>query len=214
MSTLSLALRYSATMLRRDTRHSLRNLPVPLSGLLVQIIILVLFVYVFGGAIGAGLRGAYINYLVPGIIVLTVGSGCATTAINLVMDMNEGIITRFRTMAIFRASVLTGQGLGSLIRTLITVGLVIGVAVLMGFRPTADPIAWIAALGVIALFTFALTWMAVVFGLVGGTPAGANSLSPLFPLLAFISSVLVRTDPMSSRGRWFPPHPPFTPVIN
>jgi ABC-2 type transport system permease protein len=214
MSTLSLALHDSATMLRRDTRHSLRNLPVTLSGLLVPIIILVLFVYVFGGAIGAGLRGAYINYLVPGIIVLTVGSGCATTAINLVMDMNEGIITRFRTMAIFRASVLTGQVLGSLIRTLITVGLVIGVAVLMGFRPTADPIAWIAALGVIALFTFALTWMAVVFGLVGGTPAGANSLSLIFQLLAFISSALVRTDSMSSGVRWFAEHQPFTPVID
>src|SRR3989454_3693906 len=123
MSTLSFALRDSATMLRRDVRHSLRNLPMTLiSGLLVPIIMLVLFVYVFGGAIGAGQGlvahgGAYIDYLAPGIIILTVGSGGATTAINLVMDMNEGIIARFRTMAISRASVLTGQVLGSLIRT-------------------------------------------------------------------------------------------------
>src|SRR5437667_3660037 len=172
MSTLSFALRDSTTMLRRDVRHSLRRLSMTLSGLLVPIIMLVLFVYVFGGAIGAGLGGvvhggAYINYIAPGIIIMTVGSGCATTAINLCMDMSEGIITRFRTMAISRASVLTGQVLGSLIRTMISVGLVTLVALLMGFRPTASLVAWIAALGVSALFTFALTWLARVFGPVG-----------------------------------------------
>ncbi len=219
MSTLSLALRDSATMLRRDIRHSLRNLSVTLSGLLVPIIMLVLFVYVFGGAIGAGQGlvahgGAYIDYIAPGIIILTVGSGGATTAINLCMDMNEGIIARFRTMAIFRASVLTGKVLGSLIRTMITIVLVIGVALLMGFRPTANPVAWIAALGVIALFTFALTWMAVVFGLVGKTPAGANSLSLIFQLLSFTSSALVRPDSMSGGVRWFAEYQPFTPVID
>jgi ABC-2 type transport system permease protein len=219
MSTLSFALRDSATMLRRDVRHSLRNLSMTLSGLLVPIIILVLFVYVFGGAIGAGQGlvahgGAYIDYIAPGIIILTVGSGGTTTALNLCMDMSEGIITRFRTMAIFRASVLTGQVLGSLIRTMISVGLVIGVALLMGFRPTANPVAWIAALGIIALFTFALTWMSVVFGLVGKTPAGANSLSLIFQLLSFTSSALVRPDSMSGGVRWFAEYQPFTPVIN
>ena len=220
MSTLSFALRDSATMLRRDVRHSLRNLPMTLiSGLLVPIIMLVLFVYVFGGAMGAGQGGvshggAYIDYIAPGIIILTVGSGGATTAINLCMDMNEGIIARFRTMAIFRASVLTGKVLGSLIRTMITIVLVIGVALLMGFRPTANPVAWIAALGVIALFTFALTWMAVVFGLVGKTPAGANSLSLIFQLLSFTSSALVRPDSMSGGVRWFAEYQPFTPIID
>jgi ABC-2 type transport system permease protein len=218
MSTLSYALRDSATMLRRDVRHSLRNLPMTLSGLLVPIIMLVLFVYVFGGAIGAGLggmaHGAYIDYIAPGIIILTVVSGGATTALNLCTDMNEGIIARFRTMAIFRASVLTGQVLGSLIRTMISVGLVTLVALLMGFRPTANPVAWIAALGVIALFTFALTWMAVVFGLVGKTPAGANSLSLIFQLLSFTSSALVRPDSMAGGVRWFAEYQPFTPVIN
>ncbi|MFL5696885.1 MAG: ABC transporter permease [Ktedonobacteraceae bacterium] len=220
MSTLSYALRDSATMLRRDVRHSLRNLPMTLlSGLLVPIIMLVLFVYVFGGAIGASLGGvahggAYINYIAPGIIILTVVSGGATTAINLCIDMSEGIIVRFRTMAIFRASVLAGQVLGSLIRTMITIGLVIGVALLMGFRPTANPVAWIAALGVIALFTFALTWMSVVFGLVGKTPSGANSLSLIFQLLSFTSSAFVRPDSMSGGVRWFAEYQPFTPVIN
>src|SRR5258708_15818427 len=121
MTNLSLTLRDSATMLRRDIRHSLRNFAITLSGLLVPILMLVLFVYVFGGAISAGLRGSYINYVAPGIIIMTVGSGCATTALNLCMDMSEGIIARFRTMAISRASVLTGQVLRSLIRTMITI---------------------------------------------------------------------------------------------
>jgi ABC-2 type transport system permease protein len=214
MTNPSFALRDSATMLRRDVRHSLRNLAMTLSGLLVPIIMLLLFVYVFGGAIGAGLGdGAYINYVAPGIILMTVGSGCATTAINLCMDMSEGIITRFRTMAISRASVLTGQVLGSLIRTMVTIVLVLGVALLMGFRPTTNPVAWIAALGLIALFTFGITWMGVAFGLVGKTPAGANSLSLIFQLLSFTSSAFVRPDSMPAGVRWFAQYQPFTPVI-
>lgn len=220
MSNLSYALRDSATMLRRDVRHSLRNLSMTLSGLLTPIVTLVLFVYVFGGTLGAGLGGvahggAYINYVAPAIILMTVGSGCATTAINLCMDMSEGIISRFRTMAIARASVLTGQVLGSLIRTMITIVLVIGVALLMGFRPSAGPVAWIAALGVIALFTLALTWMGMVFGLVGKTPAGANSLSLIFQLLLpLTSSAFVRPDSMPVGVRWFAEYQPFTPVID
>ncbi|HEY7355669.1 MAG TPA: ABC transporter permease [Ktedonobacterales bacterium] len=219
MSNLSYALRDSATMLRRDVRHSLRRISMTLSGMGTPTIMLLLFNYVFGGAIGAGLGsgvrgGAYIDYLAPGIIVMTVGSGCATTAINLCMDMSEGIITRFRTMAIARASVLTGQVLGSLIRTMLSVGLVIGVALLMGFRPTANPVTWLVALGVIALFTLAITWMGVVFGLVGKTPAGANSLSLIFLLLAFTSSAFVNPDSMPAGVRWFAEYQPFTPIID
>jgi len=219
MSNLSFALRDSATMLRRDFRHSLRYPAMSLSGLGVPIIMLVLFDYVFGGAIGAGLGsvthiGSYIDYLAPGIIIMAVGSGCATTAINLCMDMSEGIIARFRTMAIFRASVLTGQVLGSLIRTMITVVLVFGVALLMGFRSDANPVAWIAALGLIALITLAVTWMGVAFGLVGKTPAGANSLSLMFQLLAFTSSAFVSPALMPPGVRWFAEYQPFTPVID
>ena len=121
----------------------------------------------------------------------------------------------FRTLAISRASVLTGQVIGSLIRTLISVVLVIGVALLVGFRPTTSLVAWIAALGLIALFTFALTWMGVVFGLVGKTPAGANSLSLIFQLLLpFTSSAFVRPDSMPVGIRWFAEYQPFTPVID
>jgi ABC-2 type transport system permease protein len=218
MSNFSFALRDSATMLRRDVQHSLRNFSIVFV-LLVPIIMLLLLNYVFGGAIDAGLGGvargsAYIDYLAPGIFVMTVGSGCAATALNLCTDMAEGIITRFRTMAIFRASVLLGQVLGSLIRTLISVVLVLGVALLMGFRPTASPVAWVAALGLIALFTLAITWMGTVFGLVGKTPAGANGLSLIFQLLAYTSSAFVSPDSMSVGVRWFAKFQPFTPVID
>jgi ABC-2 type transport system permease protein len=219
MSNPSFALRDSATMLRRDVRHSLRRISMTLSGLLTPIIMLVLFNYVFGGAIGAGLGAAhsasYINYLAPAIIIMTVGSGCATTAVNLVMDMNEGIITRFRTMAISRASVLTGQVLGSVIRTMISVVLVTLVALLIGFRPTADPVAWILATGVVVLFTFALTWLGVLFGLVGKTPAGANSLSLIIQLiLPLTSSAFVPVASMAGWARWFAEHQPFTPIVD
>jgi ABC-2 type transport system permease protein len=219
MSTFSYGLRDSTTMLRRDLRHSLRRFSMTLSGMLTPTLMLVLFNYFFGGTLGAGIGGiahggSYINYLAPGILIMTVCSGCATTAINLCMDMSEGIIARFRTMAIARASVLTGQVIGSLIRTLISVAFVVGVALLMGFRPTTNPVAWIAALGVIALFAFAVTWMGVVFGLVGKTPAGANSLSLIFLLLSFTSSAFVRTDSMPAGVRWFAEYQPVTPVID
>lgn len=219
MNTLSMTLRDSTTMLRRDMRHSRRNFAMTLSGLFTPIIMLALFNYVFGGSLAATLGGAsggsYINYLAPAIILMTVGSGCATTAINLCMDMSEGIIARFRTMAISRASVLTGQVLGSLLRTIITVGLVIGVALLMGFRPSAGLVEWLAAFGLIGLFTFAITWMGVLFGLIGKTPAGANSLSLIFQfLLPFTSSAFVSTESMPAWLRWFADYQPFTPVIN
>jgi ABC-2 type transport system permease protein len=213
-------MRDSATMLRRDVRHSLRYLPMTLSGILTPVFMLLLFVEVFGGTLGAGLggvsyHGAYINYVAPAIIIMTIGSGCATTAVNLCVDMNEGIIARFRTMAISRASVLIGPVLGNLIRTMISVGLVIAVALLVGFRPTGGPTSWLAAIGVIALFTFALTWLAVAFGLVTKSPAGANSLSliPQF-LLPFISSAFVRPESMPAGIRWFAENQPFTPVID
>jgi ABC-2 type transport system permease protein len=206
-------------MLRRDVRHSIRFPMMTLSGLGTPVIMLVLFNYVYGGAIGAGLggvahSGAYIDYLAPAIMIMVVASGCASTAISIVMDMNAGIIARFRTMAISRTSVLTGAVLGSLIRTMVTIVVVIGVALLMGFRPTTDPTSWLAALGLIALFTLAVTWMGVVFGLIGKSPAGANSLSLIFLLLVFTSSAFVSTASMAGWVRFFAEYQPFTPVIN
>ncbi len=219
MINISLALRDSATMLRRDILRSLRNPTMTISGLITPTIMLVLFVYVFGNTMGTGLAamthsGTYINYIAPAIILMTVGTGCETTSLNLCTDMAEGIITRFRTMAISRASVLTGQVIGSLIRTMMSIIIVLGIALLTGFRPTASLVNWIEALGLIALFTFAVSWMGVVFGLVGKTPAGANSLALIFVLLPFISSAFVLTASMPAGVRWFAEYQPFTPIID
>lgn len=220
MSSISYAARDTMTIVGRDLRHSLRNFAMTLSGVGTPAITMLLFVYVFGGTMGAGLGGvahggSYINYVAPAMIIMTVGSGCATTAVSLVVDMNEGIITRFRTMAIARGSVLTGQVIGSLIRTLISVCLVIGVALLMGFRPTINPLAWLEAFGITVLFGLAITWFGVVFGLVGKTPAGANSLSLIFQLLLpFTSSAFASPAAMTPAVRWFVEHQPFTPAID
>jgi ABC-2 type transport system permease protein len=218
MSTVSNVIRDSATMLRRDFRHSLRYPAMTIGGIMVPIVFLLLFVGVFGHTLGAGLRSAtsgasYVDYLAPGILVMTVGAAAAATAINVCMDMNEGIIARFRTMAITRGSVLIGQVMGSLIRTLVSGALVMTVAVALGFRPTATPVEWIAAAGLFTLLTLALTWLAVAFGLVAKTPAGANSLSLIPEFLPFVSSAFVPPDTMPAGVRWFAENQPFTPII-
>ncbi len=219
MSTISVAARDTRTMLRRDVLHSLRYPLMTISGLMVPIFLLLLFVGVFGNALHAGLGvvppagGHYVDYLAPGIILMTAGSSAAATAIGVCSDMSEGIIARFRTMAITRTSVLTGQVLGSFVRTLISGALVVGVAIGLGFRPTATPIEWLAAVGVFAMLTVAVTWLAVAFGLVAKTPAGANSLSLIPQFLPFISSAFVPTSTMPPGVRWFAENQPFTPVI-
>jgi ABC-2 type transport system permease protein len=153
----------SATMLRRQLRHMLRypSMTLMLAGL--PIVLLLLFVYVFGGTLGAGLggfsgalsgdRADYVDYVTPGIMLITVASAAQGTAISVAMDMTEGIIARFRTMAIARVSVLTGHVLGSMIRTLLSIAVVIGVALLVGLRPTAGPVDWLTAIGVLAMIT-------------------------------------------------------------
>ncbi len=220
MTTLAYAVRDSATMFRRDLRHSLRFPMMTISGMAVPIVLLLLFVGVFGHALGAALgapsAGArYIDYLAPGILVMTAGFAAEATAVNVCTDMNEGIIPRFRTMAISRASVLTGQVVGSTVRTMISAVLVIGVALLLGFRSSAGPVAWIAAAGVFAMLTVALTWLTVAFGLLARTPAGANSLALIPAFLPFISSAFIPASSMSGEGvRWFAANEPFTPVIN
>jgi ABC-2 type transport system permease protein len=175
---------------------------------------------VFGNPLRAGLGGAttvgghYIDYLAPGIIVMTAGASAAATAVSVCIDMNEGIIARFRTMAITRTSVLTGQVLGSLARTMVSGALVVVVAIGLGFRPTASPLEWVAVAGVFAMLTLALTWLTIAFGLQAKTPAGANSLSLIPQFLPFISSAFVPTASMPAGVRWFAENQPFTSVIN
>jgi ABC-2 type transport system permease protein len=216
MSALAIALSDSATLTRRDLRHALRYPVMTISGISVPVLILLLFNYVFGRAIGAGLAAGtrYIDFLAPAIILMTVGSGTAAIAINVSQDMTEGIVDRFRTMAIFRASVLVGQVIGGMARTMLSIVLVLAVALLVGFRPTAGPIEWLAALGLIALFAFALTWLAVALGLLSKSPAAANtSTMPFQFLLPFTSSAFVPVDSLPSGLRWFAAHQPFTLVI-
>ncbi len=215
MST-SPALRDCATMLRRDIRHALRFPMMTASGILVPVIFMLLFAGVFGRTLSAGLRvgpASYIDYLAPGILVMTAGFAAEATAVNVCMDFRLGIIDRFRTMAIARTSVLIGQVAGSLIRTMLTAVLVVAVAVALGFRSAAGPVAWIAAAGMFAALAFALIWLTVAFGLFAKTPGGANSLSLIPAILPFVSSAFVPTGAMPAGVRWFAQNEPFTPVI-
>ncbi len=218
MSTLAHAVTDSATMLRRSLKHMVRypSMTLMLAG--IPVILLLLFVYVFGGTLGAGLGGvsggrtAYVNYVVPGIILLAVASGAQSTAISVAIDMTEGIIARFRTMAIARVSVLTGHVLGSMIQTMLCVAIVTGVALLIGFEATAEPIEWMAALGLLAMITFALTWLSVAFGLVTNSVETASNLPMFLVLLPFLGSGFVPTDSMPTGLRWFADYQPFTPI--
>ncbi|MEU4691885.1 ABC transporter permease [Actinoplanes sp. NPDC023714] len=217
MSTMSLAVRDSSTMLRRNLLHARRYPSLTLNLLLTPIMLLLLFVYIFGDALGAGLGGGraeYIAYIVPGLLLMTVGSTVIGTAVSVANDMNEGIIARFRTMAIHRGSVLVGHVIGSVIQSVLSVVLVGAVAVAIGFRSVdATALDWLAAFGLLVLFALALTWIAVGMGLVSpNAEAASNNAMPLI-LLPLISSAFV---PIESMPGWFQPiaeYQPFTPAI-
>ncbi|GGN45576.1 ABC-2 type transport system permease protein [Actinoplanes campanulatus] len=213
-------LRDSVTMLRRNLKRMLRypSMTVLLIGM--PVIFLLLFVYVFGGTMGAGLggsaadgRAAYANYLTPGILLMTVMSTVQGTAISIAMDMTEGIITRFRTMHIARVSVLTGHVIGSLIQAMLAVAVVTGVALLVGFDPTADLLGWLATAGFVAAVSFAFIWLAVALGQASGTVETASNAPMPLILLPFLSSGFVPTESLPAGIRWFAEYQPFTPII-
>ncbi|MET7913255.1 ABC transporter permease [Streptomyces avermitilis] len=215
MSSFSLAVRDSSTMLRRNLLHARRYPSLTLNLLLTPIMLLLLFVYIFGNTMSGGAgRSAYIAYIVPGILLMTIGSTVAGTAVSVSTDMNEGIIARFRTMAIHRSSILFGHVAGSVLQAILSVVLVGAVGVAMGFRSTdASVLEWLAAFGLLALVALAFTWIAVGMGL--GSPnaeAASNNAMPLL-LLPLISSAFV---PLDSMPGWFQPiaeYQPFTPAI-
>jgi ABC-2 type transport system permease protein len=220
MSTSSYALQDSMTMLRRQFLHWLRypSMTLQIAGL--PIVFLLLFVYVFGGTLGDGLgggsgggRSAYVNYVTPGVIMMTVAGMTVSTAIAIAMDMTQGVVARFRTMAIARVSVLTGHVLGSVIQGLLIMALVTAVALLIGFRPDASAVEWLAAGGLLLMLTFAFTWLAVAFGLVAKTVESASNLPQPLVFLPFLGSGFVPTDSMPTVLRWFAEYQPFTPVI-
>jgi ABC-2 type transport system permease protein len=218
MSTISYALRDSATMIRRDFRHTLRYPTTLVMSLGVPALLLLLFAGVLGGALNAGIGGAhggqYIDYILPGILLMAVGYGSTTTALAVNTDMTEGVVARFRTMAISRASLLVGHVAGALARTIVSIGVLVGVAVAMGFRATAGPVGWLAVIGLIALLALALAWLAVAIGLVAKNAQGTSAFVLIVQTLPFVSSAFVPPRSMSPAVRWFAQHEPFTPVID
>jgi ABC-2 type transport system permease protein len=219
MSTLSYAVRDSRTMLRRNLRRMARYPSLTLMLVGMPVIFLLLFVYVFGGTLGAGLGGPsgsradYVNYVVPGILLITVAAGVQGTAISVAMDMSEGIIARFRTMAISRTAVLNGHVIGSLIQTLGAVAVVFGVALLVGFRPDATPVEWVATIALLAAFALALIWLSVALGLNAKSVETASNAPMFLVLLPFLGSGFVPTESMPTAMGWFAEYQPFTPVI-
>jgi ABC-2 type transport system permease protein len=220
MSSLSLAVRDSSTMVRRNLLHARRYPSLTLNLLLTPIMLLLLFVYIFGDVMSAGIDGGgpdrseYIAYIVPGILLMTIGGTVVGTAVSVSNDMTEGIIARFRTMAIHRGSVLVGHVVGSVLQSIISVVLVGAVAVAIGFRSTdATVLEWIAAFGLLVLFATALTWIAVGMGLVSpNAEAASNNAMPMI-LLPLLSSAFIPVDTMPG---WFQPiaeYQPFTPAI-
>ncbi|MFI6055707.1 ABC transporter permease [Streptomyces violascens] len=220
MSSLSLAVRDCSTMLRRNLLHARRYPSLTLNLLLTPIMLLLLFVYIFGDTMSMGIGGGgpdrakYIAYIVPGLLLMTIGSTVVGTAISVSNDMTEGIIARFRTMAIHRGSVIVGHVIGSVLQSIVSVVLVGAVGVAIGFRSTdATVLEWFAALGLLVLFSLSLTWIAVGMGLISpNAEAASNNAMPLI-LLPLLSSAFV---PLHSMPGWFQPiaqYQPFTPAI-
>ena len=216
MTAMTYALGDSATMLRRSLRHIRRypSMTVPL--IVAPVVFLLLFVYVFGGTLGAGLGGGrsrYVDYVTPGILLLTVAGAATATAVSIATDMTTGIVARFRTMAIFRPALLTGHVVGSVLQTLLGVVAVLAVAVLIGFRPDRSPVRWLAAAGILLLLILAITWVAVLMGLVSDSVETASNLPMLLMILPFFGSGFVPTGSMPAWLGWLAAHQPFTPVM-
>ncbi|MGA7281509.1 MAG: ABC transporter permease [Acidimicrobiia bacterium] len=201
-------------MAKRSLRHTTRSLDTIITVVLTPIAILLLFVYVFGGALGTQTGSIhYVDFITPGVIIMTVGSGIAYAAVRLSMDLQKGIIGRFRTMPVAPSSVLSGQALSSTLSNLFSSVLVLVVAFIVGFRPSAGIAGWLWFCGVLVLFTLATTWMAMFFGLLAKTMEGAGAFAYILLLLIFISPSFVPTESMTPLLRGFAEHQPMTPII-
>ncbi|WP_127465312.1 ABC transporter permease [Streptomyces sp. B27] len=220
MSALTLLARDSNTMLRRNLLHVRRYPSLTLNLLLTPVMMLLLFVYVFGDVMSAGIgsggadRSDYVAYIVPGILLMTIGSTVIGAAVSVATDMDEGIIARFRTMAIHRGSVLVGHVAGSVLQVLASLVLVGAVGVAIGFRSSdATALEWLAAFGLLALFALALTWIAVGMGLASPNAEAASNMAMPLILLPLVSSAFIPADTMPGWFRPFAEYQPFTPVI-
>ncbi|NEM92364.1 ABC transporter permease [Galbitalea soli] len=215
------ALADSVTMLRRTLLHIVRYPGLSIFVIGGPVVLLLLFVFVFGGALGAGLpgtgtvgaRAAYLAYVMPGILLMTIAGTAGGTATTVSMDMTQGITARLRTMAISRGAVLAGHVLGNTIQAFIAVAFVLGVGVLIGFRPTAGPLQWLALAGLLAVIAFAISWLAVGMGIQSKTVETASNLPLLLTFLPFLGSGFAPTDSMPVWLQWFAQNQPFTPFI-
>jgi len=203
----------TAILTGRSLRHITRSPDTIITTVLTPIAIMLLFVFVFGGAISAG-SDAYVTYLLPGILVITIASGVSYTAFRLFTDLQSGIFERFQSLPIARPSVLWAHVLTSLNANLVSVVVVVGVAVVMGFRSGAGVGAWLAVAAILILFTLALTWLAVIPGLTAKTADGASAFAYPLIFLPFISSAFVPTATMPGPVRAFAEHQPVTSIVN
>lgn len=203
----------TTVLLRRSLRHIARSPDTIITTLVMPIAMMLLFVYVLGGAINTG-TDSYVSYLLPGILVITIASGISYTAFRLFTDMQGGIVERFRSMPIARSAVLWAHVLTSLVANLISLGVVLIVGLAMGFRSGAGPLAWLAVLGILVMLTLALTWVAVIPGLTAKTIDGASAFAYPLIFLPFISSAFVPTDSMPGPVRAFAEHQPVTTIVD
>jgi ABC-2 type transport system permease protein len=203
----------TAVLTGRSLRHITRSPDTIITTTIMPIAFMLLFVYVFGGAIQSG-PGSYVDYLLPGILLITIASGIAYTAFRLFLDMKGGIVERFQSMPIARASVLWSHVLTSLVANLVSVVVVVLVALLMGFRSGAGVPAWLAVAGILVLFTLALTWIAVIPGLSASSADGASAFSYPLIFLPFVSSAFVPTGTMPGPVRAFAENQPVTSIVN
>jgi ABC-2 type transport system permease protein len=197
----------------RSLRHILRSPDTIITTAVTPVALMLLLVYVLGGAIRTGSNESYIDYMLPGILLITIASGIAYTAYRLFLDLKGGIFERFQSMPIARSSVLWAHVLTSLVANLVSVAIVVGVALLLGFRTGASLGAWFAVAGILVLFTLALTWIAVIAGLSAKTIDGASGFSYPLIFLPFISSAFVPTDSMPAPVAWFAENQPVTPIV-
>lgn len=204
----------TAVLTGRSLRHILRSPDTIITTAVTPIAMMLLFVYVLGGAIETGSDEPYVTYLLPGILLMTIASGVAYTSYRLFLDLQGGIVERFQSMPIGRSAVLWGHVLTSLVANTVSLAIVVAVALVMGFRSGAGVLAWLGAAGILLLFTVALTWLAVVAGLSAKTVDGASAFSYPLIFLPFISSAFVPTDSMPGPVAWFAENQPVTSIVD
>jgi len=211
MNTVSMSLGDSAIMLRRNFKHILRNPVTVFNGALMPVVIMLMFVYVFGSAFNVGER--YIQYATPGMILLAVTYGLSGTAVSVSSDMAKGIINRFKAMNVSRGAVLTGHVVATVLSTSVAVAVIIGMAFALGFRSPATLLDWLGAIGIIAATAFAAAWLTVALGMAAKTPESAGlAVVPLI-ILPFLSSAIAPAAKMGQGVRQFAEYQPFTPII-